>query len=170
MKQLVMALAGAGVLAAVFACGLTSPARADEQDLAIKDVPKPVMDSAKAKFPGAVFTGASKETEDGKTVFEVSITHQNHKMDVTFNADGTMVLVETEVAGAEVPAVVSQAIKAKFPGAKVSLIESVKKGPQVKKDADYYEFHLTTADKKSVEAEVDSKGKIMKTEEGGDEK
>jgi hypothetical protein len=33
-----------------------------------------------------------------------------------------------------------------YPGAKISLVESVKKGPEVKKEADYYEFHLTTSE------------------------
>src|SRR4051794_32883088 len=53
-------------------------ARADETEIKLDQVPKPVMDSAKAKFPGAKLTGASKETEDGKTVFEVSLTHNGH--------------------------------------------------------------------------------------------
>ena len=45
-------------------------------------------------------------------------------------------------------------------------MESVKKGPEVKKEVDYYEFHLTTADKDSVEVEVDVAGKIQKTQSG----
>ena len=39
------------------------------------------------------------------------------------------------------------------------------KGPELKTQADYYEVHLTTADKKSAEVEVDARGKILKTEE-----
>jgi hypothetical protein len=87
-------------------------------------------------------------------------------MDVSFEPNGTLVLVETEVPETELPAAVSKAVKAKYPGAKVDLAESVKKGPEVKTDVDYYELHLTTADKKSVEVEVDGKGKILKSEEG----
>jgi hypothetical protein len=137
---------------------------ADEADIPIDQLPKAVADSAKAKFPGAKWTGAAKETEEGKTFYEVSMTQANHKMDVSFEPNGTLVLVETEVPEAELPAAVSKAVKGKYPGAKVDLAESVKKGPEVKKDIDYYELHLTTADKKSVE--VDGKGKILKSEEG----
>jgi len=93
------------------------------------------------------------------------MTHDERNMDVTFQEDGTLVLVETQVPENEVPAAVSNAVKGKYPGAKIKLVESVKKGPKVKKVADYYEFHLTTADKKSAEVEVDPKGKILKTEE-----
>src|SRR5207248_3464617 len=128
-------------------------------------VPKAVLDSAKAKFPGAEHRDASKETEEGKTVYEIAMTHEGHRMDVTFQENGTLVLVETEVPEAELPAAVLKAAKDKYPGAKVKLAESVKKGPQVKKAVDYYELHLTTADKKSAEVEVDAQGKILNTEE-----
>jgi uncharacterized membrane protein YkoI len=145
--------------------GLASCARAQEEKIKLDQVPKAVMDSAKDKFPGAEMREASKETEDGKTVFELSMTHEEHKMDVTFGADGTLVLVETEVSEKDLPEAVMQAVKDKYPGAKIDLVESVKKGPKVKKEVDYYEFHLKTADNKSAEVEVDSKGKILNNEQ-----
>jgi uncharacterized membrane protein YkoI len=144
-------------------------ARAQEAEIPLDQVPKAVADSAKAKFPGAKWREAAKETEEGKTLYELAITHEAHKMDVTFQSDGTLVLVETEVPEADLPAAVSKAVKGKYPGAKIDLVESVKKGPEVEKEVDYYEFHLMTADKKSVEVEVDSKGKILKTEEAAKE-
>jgi uncharacterized membrane protein YkoI len=148
---------------------IATAARAQEEEIKLDQVPKAVIDSAKAKFPGATHRGAAKEAEDGKTVYEISMTHEGHTMDVTFEPDGTLVLVETEVPEAELPAAVSKAVKDKYPGAKVKLVESVKKGPTVKKEADYFEFHIETADKKSVEVEVDAKGKILKSEAGGED-
>jgi hypothetical protein len=159
----------AGVLATAGALGLfalAAGAKAQEVDIPINQLPKAVADAARAKFPGAEWRGASKETEDGKTVYEVAMTHQGRKMDVTFQENGTLDLVETEVPEAELPPAVARAVKDKYPGAKVDLVESVAKGPELKKTPDYYEFHLTTADKKSVEAEVDGQGKILKAEEG----
>jgi uncharacterized membrane protein YkoI len=145
--------------------GLASGSKAQEAEIPLDQVPKPVMDAGKAKFPGAKIREAAKEMENGKTVFELAITHEGHRMDVTFQEDGTLVLVETEVPEREVPVAVMQPIRTKYPGAKIDLVESVKKGPRLKQEADYYEFHLTTADKKSVEVEVDGKGKILNTEE-----
>jgi uncharacterized membrane protein YkoI len=153
----------AAVLLVVF--GPSAGSRAQESEIKLDEVPKPVMDSANAKFPGAKMREASKETEQGKTVYELSMTHENRKMDVTFEADGTLVLVETEVEEKDLPAAVLGAVKDKYPGSKIQLVESVKKGPEVKNEVDYYEFHLTTADKKSAEVEVDTTGKILKTEE-----
>jgi uncharacterized membrane protein YkoI len=143
----------------------SSATKAQEAEIPLDQVPKGVMDSAKAKFPGAKFREASKETEDGKTVFELALTHDGKTMDVTFQENGTLVLVETEVSENDLPAVVLQAVKGKYPGAKIDLVESVKKGPELKKEADYYEFHIATKDKKSIEVEVDSQGKILNTEE-----
>jgi uncharacterized membrane protein YkoI len=154
--------------------GLGSGAWAQEVELKLDQVPKAVLDSAKAKFPGARHREAARETEEGKTVYEIAMTHEGHRMDVTFQEDGTLVLVETEVPEAELPAAVLKAAQDKYPGAKIKLAESVKKGPKVKKDVDYYELHLTTADKKSAELEVDSRGKILKSatrsQEEGEEK
>jgi uncharacterized membrane protein YkoI len=145
--------------------GLATGARAQESKVPLDQVPKAVMDASKAKFPGAKIREASKETEDGKTVFELSMTHEDHQMDVTFQENGTLVVVETTIRENEVPETVMRAVKGKYPGAKIDLMESVKKGPQLKKEADYYEFQLTTAAKKSVEIEVDATGKILNTEE-----
>ena len=145
--------------------GLTSGTQAQEVAIKLDQVPKAVMDAATAKFPGAKFRGASKETEDGKTVFELELTHEHHNMDVTFQENGTLVLVETQLAENEVPAAAMKAVQDRYPGAKIDLVESVKKGPELKKAVDYYEFHLTTSDKKSAEVEVDGTGKIQKTEE-----
>jgi hypothetical protein len=162
--------------AVVLAAGLLglgivlASARADEVDLPLDQLPKAVADAAKAKFPGAKWSGAAKETEDGKTLYEVSMSHEGRKLDVTFKADGTLEVVEAEIAVGDLPKPVASAVKDKYPGAKINLIESVTKGPEVKKDADSYEIHLTTAAKKSVEIVLDASGKILDTEEGGEEK
>jgi uncharacterized membrane protein YkoI len=147
------------------ALGTGSRAAAQEVEIALNQVPKAVIDAAKAKFPGGEIKEASKETEDGKTVFELEMKHDRHNMDVTFRDDGTLVLVETALKETEIPEIVMKAVKEKYPDAKLKLAESVKKGPEVKKEVDYYEFHLTLADKKTAEVEVDPHGKILKSEE-----
>jgi uncharacterized membrane protein YkoI len=166
MMRFVIAVPVVAVLGA-----LALPAvRAQEAEIAINQLPKPVADAARAKFPGAQWRGASKETEDGKTFYEIEMTHQGRNMDVTFLPDGTLDLVETEVPEAELPAAVSRPVKDKYPGAKIKLAESVRKGAVLKTEVDYYELHLTTADNKSVEVEVDGTGKILKTENDEDDK
>jgi hypothetical protein len=153
----------AGLLAVL---GLASSAFGQETAIKLDQVPKAVMDAAKAKFPGAVIQEASKETEGGKTVFELEMKHQGRALDVTFQENGTLDLVEATITEKDIPSAVLNAVKGKYPGAKITLVESVTKGAQVKKDADSYEFHLTTSAQKSIELQVDPKGKILEAEEG----
>ena len=153
----------AGLLAVL---GLASGTRAQDEGIPLDRVPKAVMDSAKAKFPGAQIKVASEETEDGKPpVYALEMKHHRHNVDVTFKADGTVVLVETAVPEKELPKVVRRAVVHRYPGASVMGAESVKKGPEVKKQADYYEFYLMTADEKPALVQVDPNGKVLKPEQ-----
>ena len=78
------------------------------------------MNSAKARFPGAKIKGASRETEEGKPpVFELTMMHRRHNVDVIFKVDGTVVLVETDVPAKEVPKAVLRAVEQSYPGATV---------------------------------------------------
>src|SRR4051812_48637426 len=123
-----MAVAGVALF------GLVGSARAQEAAIGLDQVPKAVMDSARAKFPGATIKAASKETEDGKTVYELEMTNENRNTDVTSQDNATLVLVETAIPQTEAPAAALKAVKAKYPAAKIDLVESVKKGPELKRD------------------------------------
>jgi len=152
----------AGLLAVL---GLASGTRAQEGEIPLDRVPKAVMNSAKARFPGAEIKGASEETEDGKPpVYALELKHHRHDVDVSIEADGTVVLVETAVPAKELPKVVRRAVEHRYPGASVMGADSVKKGPEVKTKADYYEFYLMTADQKPALVQVDPKGKVLKPE------
>jgi hypothetical protein len=153
----------AGLLAVL---GLASATRAEEEEIPLDRVPQAVMDSAKARFPGADIKGASEETEDGKpSVYVLEMKRPRHKVHVTFKVDGTVVLVETAVPAKELPKVVRRAVEHRYPGASVMGADSVKKGPELKKEVDYYEFYLMTAKQKPALVQVDPHGKVLKPEE-----
>ena len=147
----------AGFLAVL---GLAS-ARAQEERIPLDRVPGAVTDAAKAKFPGAEIQQASEETEDGKPVYSLVMKHQGHDLNVTFKDDGAVVLVETDLSKKEVPRAVLRAVALEYPGASVRGAGSVWEGPEVKKTADYYQFHLLTADNKPRFLKVDPKGKVL---------
>ena len=155
----------AGCLAVL---GLASGSRAEGGEIPLKRVPKPVMHSARSKFPGARINAASEETEDGKPpVFALEMKHNRHDVDVTFKADGTVVLVETDVPAKEVPKVVRRAVEQRYPGSTLRSAESVTTGPDVKKKkADFYQFYLVTADEKPAAlVKVDPNGKVLEPAE-----
>ena len=151
----------AGFLAVL---GLASSTRAQEEKIPLHRVPRAVLNSAKARFPGAEIKQATKETEDGEPIFALGMKHHRHNVDVTLKVDGTVVLVETDVTAKEVPKVVLQAIQQSYPGATVRGAESVYKGPEVKKKADYYQFYLLTASETPALLKVDPEGKVLEPE------
>jgi hypothetical protein len=148
----------AGLLAVL---GLASATRAQEGKIPLHRVPKAVLTAAKARFSGAEIKQASKETQDGEQVFVLGMKHNRHNMDATFKVDGTVVLVETDVPAKELPKVVLQAVLQGYPGATVRGAESVNKGPEVKKEADYYQFYLLTAGGRPALVKVDPDGKVL---------
>jgi hypothetical protein len=146
--------------------GLASGTRAEEVEIPLDRVPKAVMNSAKAKFPGAEIKVASEETEgEMPPVYTLKLKHHRHDLDVTFKGDGTVVLVETAVSAKELPRAVLRAVERRYPGAGFRGADSVKKGPELKKQADYYELYLMTAYKKPALVQVNPDGKVLKPEE-----
>jgi hypothetical protein len=157
---LVVALAGAVLLGG-------TPSQAQEKKVDLDKLPKAVAAAVKARFPDGKVLGASKETADGKTVYEVTVEDKGQKIDATITAEGAITTLEKTVALKDVPKVVVKAVRGKYPKADVKLVEEVIHVKGKKETLAYYEFHLVVG-KKTVEVEVSPEGKILK-EEGGKE-
>lgn len=136
--------------------------RADEEKVALNKVPKAAIEAVKAKFEGAKLVSASTEKADGKVVYEISLKHKGHNVDVTVTADGKIVSCEKSIDAKELPKAVRQAVKAKYPKAKIKLAEEITEGEKIS-----YEVLLATADKTEVEVVLDPEGKILKEEKKG---
>jgi hypothetical protein len=146
---------------------LVGVARADETKIDVKDVPKPVVDAVKAKFPKAEVTEAAKETEDGKTTYELAIKDGGKSIDVSATPEGKIVAIETTIEPKELPAKVSAAIASKYPKGtmkKAEEIIEIANGKETKS----FEVILTTEAKKDVEVKVSPEGKILSEEESED--
>ncbi len=156
--------------AAVVVCTLVGVAWADEEKVPLNQLPAAVSAAVKKRFPAAEMVRASKETEDGKTVFEVAIKDHGLKMDVSLTADGTITEIEQTVAAKELPKAAAAALKDKYPGATYKTVEAIIHVKDGKESLDYYEVQLTTADKKKWEVCVTAAGEIKKTEDKNKEK
>jgi hypothetical protein len=126
-------------------------------------LPAPILAAFKQSYPNAIIQNAARETEDGKTVWEVESLDNNMARDLVYNPDGTVVEVEEEVAAASVPPFVADAVKAKYPKATVTRAEKKTAGKVVT-----YEFTLKGAKESSVEMTPD--GKIVPAKKDKDEK
>lgn len=167
MRRFVLGFMVVGVLGLI---SFAPVARADEEKVPLDKVPKAVMDAVKKRFEGAEVTGAEKETEDGKTAYEIAIKHKNQKIEVTLTPEGEITGMEKVIAATDLPKAVTEALEAKYPKATYKLIEEVIKVKDKKEKLESYEVLLETTDKKKFEVLVAPDGKITKVEDKNKEK
>ena len=118
-------------------------ASAQETKIAFKDLPPAVQETAKAQSQGATVRGYSTEIEKGKTEYEVQLTVDGKKRDVSIDPNGKVIETEQEVAFESVPEKAQDAIKREAGGAKIERVEEVKSD-----QATVYEAHVHQNGKK----------------------
>ncbi len=132
------------------------PAAADE-GIKPSDVPAVVKDGLKAKFPNAEIKSAEKGEEEGKPIFELTISSDHHDIDVTLSPKGEILSYEKTLKVNERPKAMKKSLNAKYPRATVQVIEEVWEHDKLTG----YEGIIITPDKKKVEVTFDPKGKLI---------
>jgi|KBSMisStandDraft_5_1062788.scaffolds.fasta_scaffold224871_2 hypothetical protein len=111
----------------------TASLPAAERKVARKDLPAAVAQVVKSEeAKGAKIVGFSRETEGGKTFYEIETTVNGHTRDLLLTPAGVVVEVEEAIAIDAVPAAARKAFEAR--GMIVS-VESVTKGNVVAYEA-----------------------------------
>ena len=83
-------------------CVMVQGSLAEEQEVALKEVPKVVKKAARKAVPGIKFTEAEKETtEEGVTVYELEGIADGKEYELKISADGKVLEKETEGLGAD---------------------------------------------------------------------
>jgi hypothetical protein len=131
-----------------------------ETKVAMKDLPPAVQTTVAEQSRGARIRGLSKEVEDGKTYYEVSMTLKGHGKDVLIDSEGAVVEVEEQVTLASLPPQVRAAIVKATGKGKILNVESISKGGQV----EAYEAHIATGRKRS-EIKVGLDGQLLAGDE-----
>ena len=127
-------------------------ARPSKAPAASSKLPAPILAAFQAAYPHATIKAAAQEKENGKVVWEVESTNNGLGRDLIYNPDGSVVEVEEEVPTALLPAPVTAAVKAQFPGATIAKGEKVTRGATVQ-----YELQLRGATRKSIELTPEGK-------------
>lgn len=104
------------------ACGISA-----ETKVTMESLPAPVRTAAREQLSGATLVGVSRETEKGKTLYEVETARGGRSRDVTLDAAGAVVEVEEEIDMAEVPDAAAQALRTKSAGGKIVKVERISK-------------------------------------------
>ena len=98
------------------------------------ELPAAVQAAFKKSYPTATIRGTAKETENGKTVYEVESLDKGMARDLIYNPDGTVVEMEEAMSQADLPAPVTAALQKMHPKATITVAEKVTKGTSVQYD------------------------------------
>jgi hypothetical protein len=71
---------------------------AQERSLKKRDVPKAVLEAFKNSYPKATIKGYSKETDNGKVVYEVESIERKKHRNISYTSDGRVVTIEESIA------------------------------------------------------------------------
>jgi hypothetical protein len=134
------AIRGLGITIAFLAVSVCL--RAQEEKVDLDKVPAPAVQAVKKRFPEGKISAASKETENGKVAYEITLKDKGLQVEVTVTPEGTLLTIEREIHAKNLPKAVKAAFDAKHANAKVELIEEVIKVEDGKETLQYYEFHL----------------------------
>jgi hypothetical protein len=151
-------------LVALAALAAAAVLRADDDDdkVPLDKLPKEVTAALEKKFPGAELLSAIKDNDDkDKPTYEVTIKFKKQELDVTLTPAGDIIQVEREIEVKEVPKVVINAIKKKYPKATFKGASAISKDDNVAE----YELDIVTRDKKNLYVTFDKHGKFIYEEE-----
>jgi hypothetical protein len=147
---------------------LAGSVTADEEPIPLKDVPRAVLDAVKTRLPGAELKEAAKETEDGKTTFEIALKDKGRNVDVALSAAGKILEIETEVSPEDLPRAVTSAIATKYPKATIKKAEEIVEFEEGE-EAKSFEVLLDNGAKKTLEVKLSPAGKILNTEDNDED-
>ena len=127
-----------------------------EQRVKMKNLPQAVQKTVQEQSQGAIIRGFSKETEHGKTYYEVEMKIDGHGKDVLIDPSGQVVEVEEEVALKALPPDVKTGVLQHAGKGKILKVESITKDNAIV----MYEAVVRKAGKKS-EIKVGLDGKPL---------
>lgn len=167
MQRMIVRL---GTVIVMGVLGQAVAAQNSEEAVPLDKVPKPILEAVKVRFKDAVLTEAAKETENGKTVYEVTIKDKGQIIDVTLTPAGEIIMIEKTISAKALPKTVTTALENKYPKATFKIVEEIFKVAGKQEKLAYFEVLLTTTDKKAYEVQLAPDGKILLVEDKSKEK
>ena len=149
----------AAVLAVVLLLSATSVFAQETKGMTAKDLPAAVSAAFAKAYPNAKILGVGKETENGKTYFEVESMDGKTRRDLLYAPDGTVYETEEVIADAAVPEAVKAALTKEFKKYEIEKVEKTTRGT-----ATEYEMTVEVG-KKMYSVTADGQGKMIEKKE-----
>jgi hypothetical protein len=96
--------------------------------LTLKDLPPAVQKTVQDQTKGAEIKAISKETEDGKTQYEVETVVNGKRRDIVLDPKGAVIEIEDETPVANLPPAVRSTMGKKAVGGRIVVVEAVTAG------------------------------------------
>lgn len=135
-------------------------ANAGEKHLSKQKVPKAVLGAFEKAYPNAKAMKFEKEQFENQTAYEVKYKDNGKEGEVLYDVDGSLLQTEEGIDVSALPEEVVKAVKKAHPKAKIKEAEKLTKPDGTLAG---YEVEIKTG-KKELEIELDTDGKILKTE------
>jgi hypothetical protein len=151
------------IAALVLSCAMASqaatqqtPSQEKEKKLKRSDLPAAVQKTVDQESQGATIRGYSSETDNGQLEYEVALRVHGHNKDVSIAADGSVLVIEEEVALDSLPAPLRDGLKQLAGRGRITKVESLTKHGAIVA----YEAQVRTGTKRS-EVQVGPDGKPL---------
>src|SRR5579871_5972770 len=164
MRRIVLAFVTTAALGLAFPALAPRIASAGEEQLKESDVPKPVIDAVKKKYPKGKLKSFGKEIEQDKSVtYEVEVEDGKRQIDVELTPEGKIKCEEETIKPEDAPEKIKKALAAsKYGKWQVKHCERV---VYEEKEEDPSFEYLVENDTQRFEIVLDKNGKITKEEE-----
>ncbi len=151
-------------LAALLWVSAITPTRAAENgEEENVTAPEAVMKAFQEAYPKAEVRGISKETEGGKVYFEIESIDGKVRRDLLYLSDGSVFEIEEGIAPSDLPAQVTDSLKARYPKGEIQKAEKITRSNVVE-----YEVLLEN-EEENLEVVIDSNGTIKSQASVSDE-
>lgn len=123
---------------------LGGPCTAGAEELKLADLPKAVRDTVKGRYPDGELKEARLEKEGDRDVYEVELTNSGVAIEIAVFNDGTIDWVAVDLPVRNLPRKVSDSVRNKYPGSKVTHASSVYTVKEGKDHLEHYYVEVTT--------------------------
>lgn len=112
-----------------------APAMAADSRVKLESLPAPVQTAIRAQAANATILDISKETEKGKTTFEVETKVNGKTRDFNLDAAGAVLVIEEEVDLDSVPVAARTALQKRAGSGTIDKVEKVTAGSTISYEA-----------------------------------
>lgn len=111
--------------------GLASLVNDKHPEAAVQDIPAPVLEAFAKGYPGVLVKHYDQNQKDGQSVYEISFTLADKKMEVRYATDGRLLKVEELITSDSLPGDIRQKIDSFFHASRITKAARVFKDGQL---------------------------------------